>query len=340
MTKNIEPHKGKTHQPDIKSDYYAEFTERPGAALSKERKIAQKKIVLFTVAAVLLVVAVGAIIAWFILATNRGSDENGSDAQKQIFYKDTVSAARSEVEGEFIFVDSVTSLGGQTKDGSIVYDFAPYQVDGMAFKSLPVTGTGFAVSVAQDKADEQYGLLVKFFDSHKDKFQPQDIFVTGAGGLSVQSDGITIENYKMFVSSDAVCSLAKLANLVSSYKAISLGCAGISSYQESAQTAAVLYQAAKKADSKNASILTLSNPNIVDGKNGAKRAFVYQKGSESGTNGLYAYYQNPNAAWQQFGVIPESGSFTCSQFASAVLKAAFDGMSCESSTGTFEKVKL
>lgn len=320
------PHNSNT-AVDLEDHPYADklgssFTS-PGVVIRKRKYLA---------IGICSVVFIGLVVAlWFWLAPLGSSNEvdrTDSGGTAAVEPKDEhVAAAFAEVKGEAAVIETVTSLGGQTTEGALVFDFAPYQVGGASFKTLPATGDGTAVRVtdastataafkaAHERLTTQ-GKMTRTSDSVKD-----------AGGL-VSQDKASITSYAVYRSQDAICSLAHVTG--SGTHVVSIGCASIAEYEKAASAIRPFAEVYAKANpTLDAKATILGAPDIADGKDGIKGATLYQRvqGNEA-SSGVYLYYKNvSNSAWQLLGG-PYSNTVPCKAFVTNEQKAAFAGHTC------------
>lgn len=209
-------------------------------------------------------------------------------------------------------------------DGQLVADFAPYQVAGESFKSLPMTGEPLAVYTDAAGADADLAKAKQSLTSQS--FKQVSANLEDAGALSIQQ-GSRLVSYAIYVSDDAVCSLAHTdasKTPVASH-VVSVGCALQSSYKASAAAAKPLYEAYKKANQTVSGSVVLSNPDIVDAANGYKRAVSYQKNGAQGA-GVAFYYSAPKASGWTFATLDEAIP-KCSPLKNGAA-AAFAGVTC------------
>lgn len=76
---------------------------------------------------------------WFVGPGSPSTPTDTATVTEVAPYEEHVAAVFTELKGQVASVATVTSLGGQTSSGALVYDFAPYQVPGTTFRVLPDT---------------------------------------------------------------------------------------------------------------------------------------------------------------------------------------------------------
>lgn len=301
------------------------------AVESPAPKIVNRKRLLIIGAALAILFAVIGVAAWYYFAGSETQKrEQFSDDNSTVSiapYEEHVAAAFNDVKGEAAIASTVTSLGGHTASGALVYDFAPYQVAGASFKVLPATGSGTAVAVGNESAalaalKSAEGLLME-----KGAMKRISNNVADAGGLASQSLA-RIVSYAIYRSNDSVCSLAHLT--AAEVHMVSIGCADTKEYESAASAARPFVDAYTKANqAKTDDVQIFSAPDIKEGSDGTKNVTLYQRSSGlSVVGGASLYYQAKNSAQWQFIGGGYAGSIPCKIFVSPDQKAAFKGGFC------------
>lgn len=227
-----------------------------------------------------------------------------------------------------VVTEEATTTGAQAPDGSLVYDFAPYQPEGVQFKTLPSTGKGVAFAMDRSGADAQLTKLSALLTSNG--YAEKSTDVSDAGGLRAQrADDIV--SYKVYTSDKAVCSLAHIdaSKTATGQHVIGVGCASIPEYQKNAQATEPFYAARSDKNSRSAPEV-FSLLKTEDGEDGYKRAAVYQNKSSSSAEMVIAlYYSNEKGDnWTYLTAIDRDGTTPCSLYAPESIKKAFKGTAC------------
>lgn len=293
--------------------------------LAKRSRFTGKKWLIALVVIVLFAAAIGAIF-WFTTKTpeQQPSGQEVVDAQP---YELHLSDILEKTKGESVVATKVTSLGGHSSEDVLIYDFAPYQVEGTVFQSLPTTGEGLSMEYPDAPSAEQAKevavevLTDAGFTLVSDK-------TSDAGGLSSQNYA-TIASYSIYKSKDTVCSLAHLTSKEAPVgHGIAAGCADISKYEASAKSIKPFHDAFVRSNQASA-LYVMSAPAIKKSANGAERAIVQQKPSAQSVAGNIALYYRISASndWQYL-TTAVNGRVPCSVFATTEQKAAFKGYGC------------
>lgn len=299
-------------------------------ATYQERPFYKKRI--FTIALLVIIVAVAAgILYWFSIRNEPRTDSANKPAAARP-YQQIVADPAFAIEGEHITTNEVAAIGGQAEDGMLLYDFAPYQVSGTNFYTLPKTGDGKAVAVSD--VESRYSAVAKSFQGKGFKLLSDD--TTMAGGLTLHPSA-TIAAYAVYASDQTVCSLSQLVlKSAQDARLIGMGCADITSYKEASVIATPFYTAyVKSHPDSTQNKLVIGSPDIQKGKNGKNRAVVFQKDMKEPSNtGVHLYYTATDGDSWIFLASAPSGLLDCSAFSSTELKAAFAGSRCTSGSKT------
>ncbi|MEO5949485.1 MAG: hypothetical protein ABIP74_03705 [Candidatus Saccharimonas sp.] len=223
------------------------------------------------------------------------------------------------------------SSTAMTKDANFAAFSVPYaQPTGYDFFTVPKTMSGFTVATSDytiasvDVATARQYLV----DQH---------FVAGS---AMFDDANSISSSSEFTSDTVRCQISETSY---GYKAgkyqVQVGCADISSYEETAEIIQPLYQAyvAAHAEIKIAGLM-FANPIIK-----ASAVSGYQHATVS-TGNIFApvggsatlLYQTPDAKWHYF--LNAQDAPGCSDYATTDLKKAYAGESCVMTNGQESKV--
>lgn len=304
-----------------------------GEVIEPFMAVSHKKKLIAAVVTILIVVAVAVAALWYFMAgpgsMGEQSGSEGTDVTAAAPYQEHVAAAFGDIKGEAAQIVSVTSLGGQTDEGTLLYDFAPYQVEGTSFKSLPASGEGTALRVADaGNATSALQLAHELLTSQGGMTRMSES-VKDAGGL-VSQNRATVSSYATYRSNDTICSLAYLTG--SGAHVVSVGCAAISEYKKAADTAKPFVEAFKAANaSTDTAKMIFSAPDVTNGADGVRGATLYQRVlDKNDTSGVYVYYnpaKDSKASWQLLGGAYTS-SIPCQAFKTSEQKAAFATRTC------------
>lgn len=289
-----------------------------------------KKITLATAICLLISILVGG--AYWLTNPKRIND-SGSTARSVIIepYEDHVSAVLSDVEGERLIVQNVTSLGGQIADGRLVYDFAPHQIQDTNFYVLPKTGDGIAKIVPDASAAEKAIKMADDTLTQQGKLSRKSNVKISAGGL-LSADGVKVVSYNIYTSDSAVCSLAhfEYASTTVSAHVIGSGCASINAYKDAANAAVPFYESYRKVQPRsNSSAPVFGYPEINNGANGAQRAIMYQRTAiDSDNSGMALYFRKSSTKEWQYITTALNGAISCSVATDADRQSALSGVIC------------
>lgn len=263
----------------------------PAHATSMRRKL------VIALVAIVIIVVVAVIL--FIFMMNKSTKDALPDTVGRVersVADRVVTGAFVSIEGESLVRGDTTisSLGGQSEGGVVLYDFAPYKVSGSPIRALPVTGSGNAVSVSTAAVESIHSQIVESFKASG--LSRVESSPTDAAGLLLNPH-VIITSYDIYASDHTVCSLARLSSksgVPQDKQIVSSGCASVADYKKTADAAAPFYTAYKKAKPSTTDTLTLSMPEVVD-SNGTKRATVYQL--SDGKGGIHTYAQSKADEW-------------------------------------------
>lgn len=297
---------------------------------STSKVASRKKLLIIGIAVAVVLAGIGVATWYFLAGPGAQTSESTSDDNSTVSiapYEEHMAAVLNDVKGEVAIASTVTSLGGQTTSGALVYDFAPYQVTGTSFKVLPATGNGTAVAVENEAAalaalKSAEGLLIE-----KGAMKRISDSTADAGGLASQSLAQVV-SYAIYRSNDSVCSLAHLA--AAGAHMVSIGCADTKEYESAASAVKPFVDAYAKANpAKTDGAQIFSAPDIKDGSNGTKQVTLYQRVSgQTAAGGASLYYQAKNSTEWQFIGGGYTGTIPCKIFVSSDQKAAFKGGFC------------
>lgn len=231
-----------------------------------------------------------------------------------------------------IYVKQTAATGAQTSDGSIIYDFAPYQPDGFEYKTLPASGKGVGFALSAESATSQY---TKMNDALRASGLSQKSTDTAdAGGILSQKDS-TLVSYVVYTSKDTVCSLAHIdaSRTVVRQHIVSVGCAEKAAYAEAAQAVAPLY-AARNDTQKSSEPQTFALLANEAGAEGYRRAAVFQTKSSTSSERIVSFYYSDAKAqkWTYLTALGSDGMTPCSLYVGDAIKKAFKGTSCYDSS--------
>lgn len=302
--------------------------ETTSAEIEAPKNAPSRKRLVVAVTAGIVVLITLSVAAWYWLAGPGVSMDKQSESAVTAMvapYEEHAAAVFSEIKGEVAVVSTITSLGGQTSSGVLVYDFAPYQVPGTAYRVLPATGAGYTVAVDDATAADRALKVADGLLTGKGAMKRTSDSVNDAGGLASQSLA-QVASYAIYRSDDALCSLAHLVS--SGEHAVSIGCADIKAYSETARAVQPLADAYAKANpAKIEGTQIFSAPQIADGKEGTKQATLYQR-IPGQTGGAVLYYSaKDSSSWQLIGG-SFAGTVPCKVFTTAEQKTAFAGGTC------------
>lgn len=255
-----------------------------------------KYIILAVVLALVVVLLAAA--AWVFLVLKDGSSDtrtaNGDrSAAAVVEYIGEDAFFEKETESIGHEVVTVTAMGGQTSEGFVLYDFAPYRVSGASYYSLPATGSGEVYRVDTKDAETSYAAITKSLEKLGYSAVSNNESLRGGLGLNTST---TIESYDIFSTDEAICSVARLSGAGSTEKQlISIGCASVADYRATSTAVKPFYEAYRLASSSMTNSVVFSNPEIVDDANGAKRASVYQQNSSE--RAVHTYVQSGESGW-------------------------------------------
>lgn len=289
------------------------------------------KLIVAGVAAALLV-AVAMLAFWYVFAGPGSQKHRTTQDDSAVIVtpqEDYVDMAFADIKGETPQIATVTSLGGQTSEGTLLYDFAPYQVEDDSFRSLPATGYGKAIRLPDAASALSVLQLAHELLTTETDMTRMSESVKDAGGLTSQNRA-TLSRYATYRSGDTICSLAYLTG--SGAHVVSIGCAAIAEYKKAADGARPFSEAYQKVYGTEATNKTVFGaPDVTTGKNGVMGATLYQKNHDSSTSsGVYVYYRPASVntrAWQLLGG-GFMGPIACSIFKTDEQKAAFAARTC------------
>lgn len=275
---------------------------------------------------IVLLVVIAGIVLWLATKT---TNQKSTDVQEErvIPYDLYLSDILEKTKAESTVATKVTSLGGHSREGLLIYDFAPHKVEGAEFKSLPMTGNGLGMSFADaamaDQAikDAITVLTGAGFSQVSDK-------TSDAGGLASQNTAV-LASYAIYKSDDTVCSLAHLTSKSTPAEhGLAVGCAEISTYVQAAKVTKPFYEAFGDSSSQKTSMV-MSPPVITNGAVGTQRAIVHQKPADQSTAGDVALYYRgyANGTWRYL-TTAANGTVPCAAFITDEQKSAYKGYGC------------
>lgn len=240
-----------------------------------------------------------------------------------------VDMAFADIKGDEPIISTVTSLGGQTSEGTLLYDFAPYRSGDELFRSLPATGYGKAIQMSDaGSALSVFQLAHEVLTTQSDMTRMSENS-KDAGGLLSQSRA-TLSRYATYRSDDTICSLAYLTG--SGAHVVSIGCAAQAEYKKAADGARPFSEAYQRVNGAELTQKTVFGaPEVTTGKNGVMGATLYQKvDDKSASGGVYVYYRPSSEntrSWQLLGG-GYMGPVPCGIFKTDEQKAAFATRTC------------
>lgn len=261
-----------------------------------------------------------------------------------------VSLATKFESSKALVQKSIQDLGGMVKEatendgsygldanGLAVYKLPYHTLKGKQFSVQPTEAYGIAFDGDIDQSDVNYQKLVTFFDTNN---FVQLASKDGQKAYIGEDKAVNFVSYAVYVSSEQLCAIwrANTTVIAENNQRVSVGCATQVNYENAANAVAPFYDTYSKTDGKHDSTLVFGAPDIYQGANGYRRAFLYQEdslGADQANSGKYTfqaiYYQVPNSkAWKYFGRVADDTDelIECSKVNTDVLRQSFNGLYC------------
>lgn len=334
---------------DVKATNDVTNSNQPISTLSSENNSAYTQLNpnkntkrTFVFIAISIIIALGIIIAlawFFVLSKNSPESDSPSKATAdKTSYPNVIAsfAVQDITDGEDIVATTITTLGGQTNDGTLLFDFPAYRANDSDFKVLPVTGEGSAVVVPVTTAESNFKIVTDYYKNNDFKeVSNNPDHATAFYGVPE----VTLSKYSVYESSELVCSVSLLsAPSNTQTQLIGTGCAEKSSYNEAKSSIASIAQSYIKAKnitagSEDAKAMTFSNPEIKKTDNNYKHATVYIKSKTD--SGLTLFYSKSESNDWKHVTKSQFGMIYCSELSKKEYSGAFDSVSCfDEATGT------
>lgn len=287
--------------------------------------------------ALLMIVAVIGLAYAAVLIQQKSVQQN--DKKQATQYESPnklVSSIAPYLKGKSPNISAVNSLGGSTASGTLLYVLPPSKPAGVQFYVLPLQSAGAGAVADSIVSTENYKQLVKFFtDNHFGLVKNEN---GNSQPLSLSRDMVVV-SYAVYESPNYLCSVShvdasgtELANHL-----VGLGCADKASYASAAKNLAAFYNTYKGSNSNVTANIVLGMLTQKEQTNGDSYAILYQEdaknaASTDGTQYFNGYYYKASSD-QSWKLLKSTNvAIDCSEFNSGVLKKAFSGVDCYSST--------
>jgi hypothetical protein len=246
--------------------------------------------------------------------------------------KALIEASVENLKGQSSVATQMSTFG-LDNSGRVVYKLPPYNVSGKPFKILTDKGDGVAYTGDKRQSEENYAKLVFFFTANN--FRKSEVLSGGSAHIS-ETAKVPFLSYSIFESPEAVCSIwnADISSLQPETFLVSVGCAGVSDYMSTANEVEPFYNAYLNAVDAQENTLVFGVPTISSGKNGYKRATLYQAQSGFDNEGIAVigqYYAAPGSKnWKYFSEVSldSNESLSCTSYNTNELVEAFYGFDC------------
>lgn len=255
-------------------------TSAGAAGKSGTSSFSKKRIV---VVGVLLIVFLLAALVYFLVPKGKPTQQNDTNKASVPASSQVVSTIAVESAETPIYASSMSAIGGQDTNGLLVYDIAPYRVQGSSYAVLPDGGgDGLAIAIPDVSVQTRYESFAKNFE--KGGLRPVDSSVIIRGALSLDTSA-SVDKYTVYVSDKAVCSLASLTNkTVQGARIVSIGCADMANYLRASESVKPFYESYRQsAGSKAMDKSFYGSPETRKSDDGMEKATMY-------------HGQNPNLA--------------------------------------------
>lgn len=301
-----------------------------------------KRTIIFITLSIIITLGIVVALAWFFILSKNTPTSNvpaKAPADKASYPNVIASFAVQDIkDGEDIIATTVTTFGGQTNEGTLLYDFPAYNTKSSDFKVLPGTGEGSAVVVPVATAESNYAIVTNYYKNNDFKE-----ISTNPDHATAFHDvpEVTLSKYSIYESSELVCSVSLLSAASNAQtRLIGTGCAEISSYNDTNSSVASIarsYMNTKniKKGTEDAKAITFSDPEIKKTENNYKHATVYVK-SKNNTGPMLFYSKSDSSDWKHISK-SQFGMINCSELGKKEYADAFDGASCyDEITGTIK----
>lgn len=245
--------------------------------------------------------------------------------------QEIIDNASPDLKGDMLTVETTDGLGGQTKDGYLVYSPPAYKVDGTKFKSMPTesNGTGYVADEATTAAN--YMSAEKFLKSNG--FTAVTVLSDTSGTVGDKYQEVPFVSYSEYKSSKFLCALFHADATTTPLKnhMFGMGCASMDSYKQASEALVPFYDAYAAADNKPAADAEFGSPVVSKGSGKYEYAVLYQRDEGEYTGSLNGYYYREDEGDWTFFLISQGVPY-CSVFDTTVVKQAFGGMKCYDET--------
>lgn len=278
------------------------------------------------------VVLAGAVIALYYFFFMPESEQQSTVQQSKVLSfsseQEIIDHVNTDLKGNKQVVTQTDGLGGQTKEGYIVYSPPAYKVPNADYKVLPVSSSGVGFVSDEDTARTNYSETEEFFKQNG--FNAQNAVNDISGVISEDYQDVPFLFYSEFVSDDYLCAmfLADATSTPLKGHLYGVGCASMSSYDEASAALEPFYDAYVEADRDPADNAVFGLPTVQQGASNYEYAVVYQQdeGEYIGSLDGYYYHKVGEDRWTFFLIT--QGVPYCSVFDTKEAKQAFKGMKC------------
>jgi hypothetical protein len=323
--------------PEVTADQTPQL--QPTAPLPiQEPKKGKGKLIAIIIAVVVLLGAGGAAAYYYLVPGKSQSEAAATTSPSPAASKTptpSLTAATLVPDVKAALKSSAVTLTYKTgsweaPDGTVVAGLPTYTMKGYDFLTAANKGVGAGVSSkTADKAaiDADYAAA-------GDLLQAKGLKIKGSPSVYESGDKGSI-----YASDDIVCSLEVMYAL-RGYNYLGVACGDMADYAAGYKVAKQFYDpyiAAnpnQKTNSDGQAPLTFGQPEIKDGIDGYKNAWVNIT-RMTGAAGLF--YQEPGKDWKYFTGTQQD--LECTQYDTTVLKKAFAGTQCFDAAGNQSTVK-